>query len=60
MAFVQNFPFISILLSLFAGPVSSVLDGKWAKRLNLFVITVTGVMSAAVLRFVLGTGQEYV
>lgn len=60
MAFVQNFPFISILLSLFAGPVSSVLNGKAAKRLNLFVIAVIGVMSAAVLIFVLGTGQEYI
>ncbi len=60
MAFVQNFPFISILLSLFAGPISSVLDGKWAKRLNLFVITVIGAMSAAVLAFVIGTGQEYI
>ena len=60
MAFVQNFPFLSILLSLFAGPVSSVLNGKWAKRLNLFVITLIGGMSAAVLIFVLGTGQEYV
>ncbi|MCM1173769.1 MAG: sodium:proton antiporter [Blautia sp.] len=60
MAFVQNFPFISILLSLFAGPVSSVLNGKWARRLNLFVITVIGIMSAAVLRFVLGAGEEYV
>lgn len=60
MAFVQNFPFISILLSLFAGPVSSVLNGKTAKRLNLFVIAVIGVMSAAVLIFVLGTGQEYI
>ena len=58
MAFVQNFPFISILLSLFAGPVSSVLNGKAAKRLNLFVIAVIGAMSAAVLIFVLGTGQE--
>lgn len=60
MAFVQNFPFISILLSLFAGPVSSVLNGKAAKRLNLFVIAVIGAMSAAVLIFVLGTGQEYI
>lgn len=60
MAFVQNFPFISILLSLFAGPISSVLNGKLAKRLNLFVITVVGGMSAAVLAFVLRTGQEYV
>lgn len=60
MAFVQNFPFMSILLSLFAGPVSSVLNGKWAKRLNLIVITVVGAMSAAVLAFVLGTGREYI
>ncbi len=60
MEFVQNFPFLSIILSLFAGPVSSVLNGKWAKRLNLFVITAAGVMSAAVLCFVLGTGEAYV
>ena len=60
MAFVQNFPFISILLSLFAGPISSVLDKKWAKRLNLFVIVTIGIMSTAVLVFVLGSGQAYV
>ena len=60
MAFVQNLPFISILLSLFAGPISSVLSGKWAKRLNLAVITVIGAMSAAVLSFVLKTGEEYI
>ena len=45
MAFVQNLPFISILLSLFAGPLSSILGGKTAKRLNLAVISVIGVMS---------------
>ena len=60
MAFVQNLPFISILLSLFAGPISSVLNGKWAKRLNLAVITIIGLMSAAVLSFVLKTGEEYI
>ena len=60
MEFVQNFPFMSIILSLFAGPLSSVLNGKWAKRLNLFVITVVGAMSAAVLAFVLRTKEEYV
>ena len=58
MAFVQNFPFISILLSLFAGPVSSILSGKWAKRLNLAVITVIGAMSAMILAFVWRSGQE--
>lgn len=60
MDFVQNFPFMSIILSLFAGPLSSVLNGKWAKRLNLFVITLIGCMSAAVLAFVLRTKEEYV
>ena len=60
MALVQNFPFISIILSLAAGPVSSVLGAKKAKWLNLLVITVIGAMSAAVLAFVVGTGESYV
>ncbi len=60
MDFVQNFPFFSILLSLFSGPLSSVLNAKWAKRVNAAVITVIGCMSAAVLVYVTGTGQEYV
>lgn len=60
MSFVQNFPFICILLSLFSGPVSSVLDGKKAKVLNTAVICLVGAMSAAVLSFVLKTGEFYV
>ena len=60
MDFVQNFPFFSILLSLFSGPLSSVLNAKWAKRVNAAVITVIGCMSAVVLVYVTGTGQEYV
>lgn len=60
MAFVQNLPFISIILSLFSGPLSSILDGKKAKWVNTAVITIIGIMSAAVLVYVLGTGEEYV
>ena len=60
MEFVQNFPFMSIILSLFSGPLSSILSGKWAKRVNIAVITVIGFMSAAVLGFVLKTGEPYV
>ena len=60
MAFVQNFPFMSIILSLFSGPLSSVLSAKWAKRVNMAVIILVGCMSAAVLLFVLGTGESYV
>ncbi len=60
MDFVRNFPFMSIILSLFSGPLSSVLNAKWAKRLNTAVITAVGIMSAAVLIYVLGTGEPYV
>jgi len=60
MAFVQNFPFMSIILSLFSGPLSSILNGKWAKRVNTAVITVIGGMSVCVLAYVLGTGEAFV
>ena len=60
MQFVQNFPFISILLSLFSGPLCAVLNGKWARRVNLFVISAVGLMSAAVLGFCVRVGEPYV
>lgn len=60
MDFVQNFPFFCILISLFAGPVSSVLGGKAAKWLNTAVILVVGLMSAAVLGYTLQSGTYYV
>ena len=34
MTLVQNFPLISIILALFSGPLSSILDGKKAKWWN--------------------------
>lgn len=60
MDFVQNLPFVSIILSLFAGPLSSILNGKWARRLNVAVIVTVGAMSGAVLAYVLDTGQAFV
>ena len=60
MEFVQNLPFISIILSLFSGPLSSVLDGKKAKWVNIAVISIISVMSAAVLAYVVGTGRSFV
>lgn len=60
MEFVQNFPFMTIILSLFSGPLTSILSGKKAKWVNLAVIFIIGVMSAAVLVYVLGTGESYV
>lgn len=51
---------MSIILSLFSGPLCSILDGKWARRVNTAVIVIIGIMSAFVLRFVISTGQPYV
>lgn len=33
MSFVQNFPFFSIIIAMFSGILSSVLDGKKARNL---------------------------
>ena len=60
MAFVLNLPFLFILLFLFAGPLSSIISGKKAKWVNLAVIAAVGVMSSAVLVFVLESGEPYV
>lgn len=60
MDFVQNFPFFSIVLSLFAGPASSILKGKAARRVNTVIICAVALMSAAVLAYTLGTGTFYV
>lgn len=60
MQFVQNFPFMTIILSLLSGPLSSILDGKKAKRVNLAVMSLITVMSCAVLVFVINSGSAYV
>lgn len=59
MAFVQNFPFMSIILSLFSGPFSMMLDKRWAKRVNYAVLIIIGCMSAAVLMFAIKNGDAY-
>lgn len=60
MAFVQNFPFFSIMLCMFSGIVSSVLPAKAAKWLNTCVITVVAGMSAALLAYLYRTGEPFV
>ena len=60
MQFVQNLPFISIIVSLFSGSLSSIMGGEKAKRLNLAMISLVAAMSLIVFLFVLGTGESYV
>lgn len=59
MEFVQNFPFFSIILSMFAGILSSVLPGRAAKRLTIGLVAVVTAMSALLLSYLLGTGESY-
>ncbi len=56
MAFVQNVPFFSIMISMFAGIISSILPAKAARRLNIAVISIIGVMSAWLLVFIVQSG----
>lgn len=59
MTLVQNFPFFSIIIAMFSGILSSVLTGKQAKNVSLAAISVTTLMSGAVLFFCLKTGESY-
>lgn len=59
MDFVQNFPFFSIILSMFSGTVSSVLPGKVAKWLNTIIILVVMGMSSVLFVYLLHTGTSY-
>ena len=60
MQFVQNFPFMTILLTLICAVVTSVLDGRKARRLTgLLLVTVTA-MTTAVMVYTLRTGDSYV
>ncbi len=60
MDFICNFPFFSILLSLFSGTICSVLPAKAAKVVNRVVITVVGLLSAVLLVYLLSVGEPFV
>ena len=50
MAFAQNIPFFCIMLSMFSGTVSSVLPGKWARRLNAAMLMAVVALSGWLLQ----------
>ncbi len=60
MDFICNFPAFSIVLSIMAAIVSSALSGKWAKRVNLFVLFVVMGLSVCVLGYTIGQGEFFV
>ena len=56
MELVQNFPFFSIMLSMFSGTVSSVLPEKHARRLNAAMLSVVTVLSGWLLLYLVTSG----
>lgn len=59
MDFVRNFPFFSIMLSMFSGIVSPMLSGRAARWVNRAVITVIGILSFILLGYLVTTGESY-
>ena len=60
MPFVQNFPFISIILSMFIGVICAVLKPKLARNITLINLSIIGILSIATLNYTIQTGQAYV
>ncbi len=60
MEFVRNFPFFCIMLAMVSGPVSSVLSGKKARVLSLFVVTICEILSIATLYYTLDLDGPFV
>lgn len=59
MEFVQNVPFFSIMISMFAGIISSVLPAKAARRLNIGAIILIGLLSVWLLAFLVQSDIGY-
>ena len=60
MEFVQNFPCFSIMLCMFAGIISSAFKEKIARILNIAVLALNILLSAAVFLYMMETGEAYV
>jgi len=59
MDFVQNFPFFSIIISMFSGIISSVLNGKKARNLCITSVGTIVALSAMTLAYTIQTGEAY-
>ena len=59
MAFVQNVPFFSIMISMFAGIFSAVLPAKVARKINIAATIIIGAMTVWLLTFMLQSDIGY-
>ena len=49
MNFMQNIPFFSIMIAMFSGIVTPALSWKMARKVNGFMVTIVGILSAILL-----------
>lgn len=59
MDFVQNIPFFSIVLSMFTAILTSMLNGKWAKRVCISLLVLVMLLSASLLFYLMETGDSF-
>ncbi len=59
MAFVQNFPFFTIVMTLSSGVICSVLKGKKARYFALTILFLTLLMSLCVLGYAVTSNEAY-
>lgn len=59
MAFIQNVPFFSIILSMVGGIVSSILHRKAAQAVTIALSSIVLVMSTMLALFLAQTGESY-
>lgn len=59
MDFIRNFPFFSIILCMFSGIISSVLDGKKARNICFGCVSIVTILSGAVLCYTMKTGEAF-
>ena len=59
MPFIANFPFFCILITMFGGILTSMVNNKWAFRINTVIITATLVLNGALLMFLINDPQYF-
>ncbi|MFI3325397.1 MAG: proton-conducting transporter membrane subunit [Clostridia bacterium] len=59
MDFIQNFPFFTIILAMFGGIISSVLNSVRAKKLCVTILSLSVVLSAILFVYCATTGANF-
>ncbi len=59
MPFIANFPFFCILITMFGGILTAMVNSKWAYRINTVIMTATLALNGALLLFLIKAPQNF-